>query len=102
MSDIESDPANVRHGFFDRVLIRSDRLELDSLFGRHRAVRLANLAQNEKQVLLAGQSPQQRAMSERVELLPGYFEPGDELMILLKIFPDAEFFRGRGDYLGLR
>ena len=53
---------------------------------------LTNLAQDEKQVLLATQSSQERTLPERIEFMRSYLEPLDKFMVVAKLVPNVSLF----------
>ena len=62
--------------------LREERRLIDRRPSRRRAVRLANLAQDGKHMLLAGQGSKHRAFRQRLELVRGYFEALDEFVVV--------------------
>src|ERR1019366_976290 len=87
-----------RDGIFLLVLgpsrLRKERRLSDGT-ARRGAARLANLAQDEEQILLAGQGSEQRAFRQRLELLRGYPEAFDEVMVVSNLIEDLALFTRR-------
>src|SRR5208282_5475480 len=56
---------------------------------------LANLAQDKKHILLAGQGSEQRAFRQDLELLSGYLEALDEFAVVSNLIEDRALFAWR-------
>src|ERR1700684_3027567 len=86
--------SKARGGIFAKFLYLG-RLGKESSVIDRRAGSLANLAQNEKHILLAGQSSQQCAFRQRLELLWGDAESADEVAVVANFVEDRAFLARR-------
>ena len=82
-------------GIFLLIRRRSRLREEGRLTDCGAAPRLANLAQDEKHILLAGQGSEHRAFRQRLELLRGYPEALDKFMVASNLIEDLAHFLAR-------